>query len=213
MHCRCRSLFVLQLVIRQLQESSVDRILNVASGKARELDTLTQLLRHLESGAFSAERLVTLRGMLATPVPASGAIGSLQRLAERYAWRHSLPLVPVAFVGYAFTGADWALDAALVCASAFVLFTPFLALAVERWRRLHGPHVGGWMAALGEFEATLALAGYHFEHPQDPFPVIDEGGPEQARSSKARRSATRCYPQIGWCDNDVQLTAGCSCSS
>ncbi len=136
-------LFVLQLVVRQLQESSVERVLNVASGKARELDTLTQLLLHLESSSFSAARLVTLRGTLATPVSASSAIGRLQRLAERYAWRHSVPLVPVVLVGYAFTGADWALDAALVCASAFVLFTPFLALTVERWRRLHGPHVGG----------------------------------------------------------------------
>ena len=200
--------FVIQIVIRQLQESSVDRILNIASGKARELDTLTQLLRHLESGVFVAARLVTLRGMLATPVSASRAIASLQRLAERYAWRHSLPLVPVAFVGYAFTGADWALDAALVCASAFVLFTPFLALAVERWRRLHGPHVGGWMAALGEFEATLALAGYHFEHPQDPFPVIEDGGLEQAAVFDGTALGHPLVPAERMVRNDVQLTAG-----
>ncbi len=201
-------LFVLQLVVRQLQESSVERILNVASGKARELDTLTQLLRHLESGAFSAARLATLREMLAAPVPASGAIGSLQRLAERYAWRHSLPLIPVVLVGAAFTGADWALDLALVSAAAVVLFTPFLALAVERWRRLHGPHAGGWIAALGEFEATLALAGYHFEHPQDPFPVIEDGGPEQAAVFDGTALGHPLLPAERLVRNDVQLTSG-----
>src|SRR5262249_20224959 len=35
-----------------------------------------------------------------------------------------------------------------------------------------GPAVGRWLAAVGEFEALSALAGYAFEHPADPFPEI-----------------------------------------
>jgi DNA mismatch repair ATPase MutS len=44
------------------------------------------------------------------------------------------------------------------------------ALAAERWRAAHGSMIAAWLEALGEFEALLSLAGYAFEHPEDPFP-------------------------------------------
>ena len=154
-------------------------MLHVADGKVHELETLSQLFLHLESASVSAPRLVTVRGMLAGhTASASRAIRSLQRLSERHGWGHRLPLVPVGLFFYGVSAAAWAIDASLVAASALLLFGPFLALTVERWRRSHGRHVGTWIAALAEFEATIALATYHFEHPQDPFPVIEGEGPQ-----------------------------------
>jgi DNA mismatch repair ATPase MutS len=51
-----------------------------------------------------------------------------------------------------------------------------LAIAIERWRQSSGPAVARWLAAVGELEALSSLAGYSYEHPQDPFPNLVEGG-------------------------------------
>jgi hypothetical protein len=48
--------------------------------------------------------------------------------------------------------------------------------AVERWRREAGPHVRGWLAAIGEFEALAALATLAHDEPDWCFPEIDDGG-------------------------------------
>jgi DNA mismatch repair ATPase MutS len=65
--------------------------------------------------------------------------------------------------------------ARLVCLAplAFLLlWTPQLALAVEAWCRTSGLALGRWLAAVGEFEALCALAGYAYENPADPLPEI-----------------------------------------
>jgi hypothetical protein len=201
--------FVLQLAVRQAAGNRVERVLHVASGKARELDTLSQLLLHVESAALSAPRLATLRGMLAaSPVSASQAICSLQRLSERHDWGHGLPLIPIGLFAYGVYEAEWALDLALVAASALLLFSPLLALAVERWRQAHGRHVGTWIATLAEFEATIALATYHFEHPEDPFAAIEANGPRPTAVFDGTGLGHPLLPSQGMVRNDVRLTAG-----
>jgi DNA mismatch repair ATPase MutS len=49
------------------------------------------------------------------------------------------------------------------------------AFAIEAWRHRSGPYIEGWLDAFGEFEALCALAGYAYEHPEDPFPEIVDG--------------------------------------
>jgi hypothetical protein len=44
---------------------------------------------------------------------------------------------------------------------------------LENWQREAGPHVRGWLAALGRFEALAALAGPRFDHPGWAFPAVD----------------------------------------
>ena len=39
-----------------------------------------------------------------------------------------------------------------------------IAMAIEAWRRISGAAVGRWLAAVGEFEALCALAGYMVWH-------------------------------------------------
>jgi DNA mismatch repair ATPase MutS len=53
-----------------------------------------------------------------------------------------------------------------------LLYATQIAFALEAWRASSGPHVRRWIEAAGEFEALSALAGYAYEHPQDPFPEI-----------------------------------------
>ncbi len=47
----------------------------------------------------------------------------------------------------------------------------------EGWQQEFGPHIRGWLDAVGEFEALTALAGYTFEHPGDVLPKFVEHGP------------------------------------
>ena len=201
--------FVLQLAARRAHGNRLERVLHVASGKARELETLSHLLLRVESAALLAPRLATLRGMLAAQsVSASHAIRSLQRLSERHDWEHSLPLIPLGLFGYGVYEAEWALGLALVAASALLLFSPYLALAVEHWRQAHGQHVGSWISTLAEFEATIALATYHFEHPQDPFPVIEANGPRPTAVFDGVGLGHPLLPPQCMVRNDVRLTAG-----
>ena len=65
----------------------------------------------------------------------------------------------------------------------------------RRGARVSGPAVPRWLAAIGEFEALLALASHAFEHPDDPFPELVDGPPRfdgaRARPSAACRGALR----------------------
>ena len=202
-------LFVCQLAARYLDGDRLERMLHVAGGKVRELETLSQLFLYLESASVSAPRLVTLRGMLAGhTASASRAIRALQGLSERHEWGNSLPFVPVTLFFYGVSAAAWAIDASLVAASALLLFSPFLALTIERWRRSHGRHVGTWIAALAEFEATIALATYHFEHPHDPFPVIEGEGPRPTAMFDGVSLGHPLVPLRQMVRNDVRLTSG-----
>ena len=51
------------------------------------------------------------------------------------------------------------------------------ALAVEAWRRRHGPKIRAWLGTIGETEALVSLAVYSYEHPDDPFPEFTRDGP------------------------------------
>ncbi len=51
---------------------------------------------------------------------------------------------------------------------------------LERWQRAAGPHVRGWLAAMGRFESLSALASLRFENPGWTFPGVAEGEPTYA---------------------------------
>ena len=55
-----------------------------------------------------------------------------------------------------------------------LLFTLQVAFAAESWRKSHGASFRDWVDAVGEMEALLSLAGYSYEHPDDPFPELVE---------------------------------------
>lgn len=56
----------------------------------------------------------------------------------------------------------------------FVLLTFLL----ERWRLKHGRDVADWLETTACLEASLSVAGYSFDHPQDCLPVISDTQPE-----------------------------------
>jgi hypothetical protein len=70
-----------------------------------------------------------------------------------------------------------------------LLYTAQTGLAAEAWRRKWGGRVRGWIDAAAEMEALLSLAGYSYEHPDDPFPKFlnagDFAGDDSARHCTA----------------------------
>jgi len=121
----------------------------------RDLLLLSQVLSRLEQEQFASPRLAELRRALDSEgAPPSRRIAALARLVELNDSRRNMLFAPL---------------------SALLLLGTQLAFAMERWRAACGPAVERWVAAVGEFEALSAFAGFAYEHPDDPFPEVTDG--------------------------------------
>jgi hypothetical protein len=124
---------------------------------AHDLALMAQVLVRLERETFTSPRLMELRRILETKGhPPSWHIARLNRLVELLDSRDHLL---VRIIGPP------------------LLWTTQLAFAIEAWRKRSGPAVRRWIAAVGEIGALSSLAGYAYEHPDDPFPEFCEEGP------------------------------------
>ncbi len=120
-----------------------------------DLGLFAGLLIRIERNTFVAPPLVNLvRRLSSHTLPASATIARLARVVD-FADARNNPFLRM-------------LDTPL-------LYSVHVALAAERWRRDHGKVIREWIDALGEFEALSSLAGYSYEHPQDPFPELCDG--------------------------------------
>jgi len=130
------------------------RVSAAVNSPARDLALLGTLLRRLEQEQFKSPLLVRIQAELRTSgFVASEEIGRLRRWVARLDWQRNLFFTPVAMA---------------------ILWGAQVAMAIERWRKRSGPHIPGWIAGVGEFEALFALAGYSYEHPRNTFPDLKE---------------------------------------
>jgi hypothetical protein len=131
----------------------VGQVLHAAQAPSRDLSVLRQLVQRLERASFTSDKLVALRDRIVPAgTPASVIIRRLERLVEAHDWEHNIFFSPVALV------LMWGMQ---------------VACAIEIWRARHGAEIGGWLRAAGEIEALSSLSAYRYEHPADPFPVVD----------------------------------------
>ncbi|MGA8109021.1 MAG: mismatch repair protein [Acidobacteriaceae bacterium] len=133
----------------------VDASAAAADKAAEDLRVLAEVLEVMEQETFTAERVVRLRKALETNhIAASAAIRKLKRI---YDWLEDRRNGFVAIF------------------NPFVFYTAQLTMAAERWRSRFGPAIRGWLAAVGEFEALAAIAGYAYEHAEDVLPEFVTG--------------------------------------
>jgi hypothetical protein len=143
-----------ELIFNLSVRDSVGRVTAAVSTPAQELFLLGLLFERLEKETFQSPRLVALKGALGSEGrTASEQIRRLERL-----------------VGHLIT----ARNLFFAAAAAILLWTPQFAMAIEAWRRTCGKQIGRWTAAIGEFEALCALAGFAYERPQATFPELLE---------------------------------------
>ena len=128
------------------------RVTSAVDAPARDLGLLAALLARMEQERFEAPLLHRMQGVLRSgDMIASAEIARLGRLVNRMDWQRNIVFAPIAIA---------------------LLWSAQIAIAIERWRKRAGPHIGSWIRQVGEFEALLALAGYSYEHPEDPFPDL-----------------------------------------
>ncbi len=137
--------------------AAVRKIVAPVEGTAKDLVLLSEVLARLEREKFSSAKLAGLQAALQSHGAApSRAIARLSSLIALLISRRN-PLLQVS--------------------DPIVLWSLNLAFAVEAWRKMFGPAVRGWLAAVGEMEALSSLASYAYEHPADVFPEFTDDAP------------------------------------
>lgn len=173
---------ILGLVFRK----RVLRVVAEVEEPAHDLALLAQVLHRLEQERFVSPKLAGLRQALDTRGwPPSRRIANLGRLMELLDSRDHLV---VRLIGPP------------------LLWTTQLAFAIEAWRKFTGTAVGRWMGAVGEIGALISLAGYAYEHPDDPFPEFVEG----VALFEAEAMGHPLIPKVRSVRNDLKLGGGLS---
>jgi hypothetical protein len=137
---------------------SIRRVARTMDAAGSGLAILSQVLEVIEQEEFQTVRLKGIRQRLDTDGhPPSWEIARLNRMIQSL--RNSLQNQFFAII-------------------AFVLcLEVHLVHAIEIWRERVGTHIPDWLDAVGEFESLSSLAGYAYEHPQDPFPELADEFP------------------------------------
>ncbi|MEQ1869673.1 MAG: DNA mismatch repair protein MutS [Vicinamibacterales bacterium] len=160
---------------------SVHQALRGVDAAADDLGLLAGLLARVEGATFTAPRLRTLHSVLVTDgLPPSKQIARLQwYLAARDSVRNEF-VRPFAML---------------------LQVRGQSAVAIDRWHAAHRADLGRWLDTVGELEALCALATFAFEHPDDPFPVVDDGAPHLSAAGLAHP----LLPAATAVANDVRL--------
>jgi hypothetical protein len=87
------------------------------------------------------------------------------------------------------------------------LYTVQTAMAADAWRRQWGGKMCVWADITGELEALLSLAGYSYEHPDDPFPEFAESEPNLPAVFAGEALGHPLIPSAACIRNDVRLDA------
>jgi hypothetical protein len=121
------------------------------------LALLAGVLERIERESFTSPRLAALMTRLrGADAPASEEIEKLRKLVALLDARRNQFFALIAII---------------------LLWTPNIAILIERWRARSGSHVGDWVEAVGEIEALASLASFSFEHPEFTMPSIEASGP------------------------------------
>jgi hypothetical protein len=174
-------------ILRWLRPRAV-RVISSVTCNAEGLVLFSKVLERLEQEPFTSPRLQAFAAELKNgSQTASQAIGHLARIVY---W----------------IDARSGLLAQLLELPA--LYTIQTAMAADAWRRHWGGKMRVWADITGEFEALLSLAGYSYEHPDDPFPQFVEAAPPSPTAFVGEALGHPLIPAAACVRNDVRLDTG-----
>jgi hypothetical protein len=141
---------------RRLHPKTDPIVIGVERAEAA-LALLTGLLARIERESFSSPRLSALSARLrGAERAASLEINQLRKLVTLLDARRNQFFFLFALI---------------------LVWTPNVALAIERWRLRSGSHAADWIEVVGEIEALSSLASFAFEHPEFAMPEVAADGP------------------------------------
>jgi hypothetical protein len=148
-------ILLLEAGILAVLRGPVDEVLKGSETAFEDLRLFSDLLLRVERERFSAPSLQALMDKLCSHTRrASQTIGSLSTIVSFAGSRRNQAITLFAIP---------------------LMYTLNVALAAERWRRMHGTVVRSWVEVIGDLEALLSLAAYAYEHPDDPVPEFVDG--------------------------------------
>jgi hypothetical protein len=128
-------------------------LLSAASAREQAVSRWRGMIAAIEREPFEAPGLVRLRESLgANGRKASDEIAALARI-----------------VGFVDARRN---EVFRLLVGPLVMWDVHCAAALLRWRDRAGPHVRGWLDALGQVEALASLGGFAFEHPAFAWPEL-----------------------------------------
>jgi hypothetical protein len=122
------------------------------------LGNVVSLLVLAEAMPGEARALEAIRRRLSEPLSASDSLGSLARAIGWSELRRSAPILHLPL-------------------QALALWDFHVLFALDDWRRRSGAHAAGWLDALAELDALVALGTLAHDEPAWAFPSIEEGEP------------------------------------
>ena len=174
---------LIEMVFIYFYRHTVREAVGRAEKACQGLQLFSQVLARLEKERFETDYLSKLRDALDRDgFPPSRLIARLDYLMVLLDSRKNAYFAPVAFISL------WEMQ---------------LAFFIEDWRRQYGGAIAGWIEAVAELEALLSLAGYAYEHPEDPFPELSDQSP----CFEGRGLGHPLLPDAKCVRNDVKLTA------
>jgi hypothetical protein len=177
--------FFLMILIEVIFVFSLRRTVHPAVSGAekacQDLQLLSHVLGRLEKERFETDQLKKLRIALNHEGFASSRlIARLSFLIVLLDSRRNQLFAPFAFI---------------------LLWEIHLAFFIEDWRKKYGHAIAGWLEATAEIEALSSLAGYAYEHPNDPFAELSEQSP----CFEGRDLGHPLLPEAKCVRNDVSL--------
>jgi hypothetical protein len=172
---------LIELLFVFFQRRTVGKAVSAAEKAGQDLELLSSVLSRLEKESFKTPHLKRLRIALECEgLQPSRVIARLNRLLVLLDSRRNALFAPIALM---------------------LLWEIQLVFLIEDWRRKNGHAISGWLAAVAELEALSSLAGYSYEHPNDPFPEISEQSP----CFEGRELGHPLLPESKCVRNDIAL--------
>ncbi len=175
-------MILIEVVFIYSQRRNVQNAVHSAEQAGQDLQLLSLILACLEKEEFKSDHLRKLRRALDRKgISPSRLIARLNFIIVLLDSRRNLLFAPIAFI---------------------LLWQIQLAFFLEDWRAKYGHAIAGWLRAIAELEALSSLAGYTFEHPNDPFPEMSQSSP----CFEGRGLGHPLLPESKCVRNDVSLT-------
>ncbi len=173
---------LLEIIFIYSRRKATIKAIGGAEKASPDLQLLSVVLARIEKEQFKTDHLQKLQAMfMGKGLPPSRLIARLNFLLVLLDSRRNFFFAPIAIL---------------------LLWEIQLSLFIEDWRRAHGVAIEEWISTVAQFEALSSLAGYAYEHPNDPFPELCD----QAPCFEGEGLGHPLLPESKCVRNDVSLT-------